>query len=422
VDGWDRTSIAAALGSMRQRTLDLVAQLDDELLEGQFDPLMSPLVWDLGHIANVEELWLLRRLDGRTPVRPDLEALYNPLEQPRCRRGSLPLPGRKAALQTLAAVRGEVLALLWRLDPQPEDPLLREGFVYRMVLQHEAQHQETMLQALDLWARRPVFSEPPAAPGPQRAVDDEQRVLVPEGSVFVGTDDRSRAYDNERPRHELWLPAFEIERFPVTARRWAGFVEAGGYERPELWSPAGWAWRGRCACGAPQGWIRGPAQGWSVRRFGRVQPLDGREPVQHVSCWEAEAFARWAGGRLPSEQEWEKAAAGLPEPAPGRANLDQAAQGPMPVGSFPAGASAHGVEQLLGDCYEWTSSELRPYEGFEAFPYEEYSAVFFHRGYRVLRGASWAAGALLARSTYRNWDLPDRRQLFSGVRLVYDLG
>jgi len=255
------------------------------------------------------------------------------------------------------------------------------------------------------------------------------------GPFRMGSDDRTAAYDNERPSHPVDLPAFAIDRFPVTARRFAAFIAAGGYERPELWSDAGRAWLASSGERAPQGWTPDGAGGRLVRRFGHLEPLDPREPVQHVSFFEAEAFAGWAGGRLPSEAEWEKAAAhdpasggsrtfpwGEQAPAPQHANLDHAAWGPAPVGSFPAGASAYGVEQLLGDVYEWTSSPFTGYPGYSSFPYPEYSEVFFGDDYRVLRGASWATSRWVARSSFRNWDYPQRRQVFAGLRLAWDLG
>jgi iron(II)-dependent oxidoreductase len=168
--------------------------------------------------------------------------------------------------------------------------------------------------------------------------------------------------------------------------------------------------------------------------FEHLLPLDPREPVQHVCAHEAEAFARWAGGRLPSEAEWEKAALwdpvahrsrtypwGEAPPGAGRANLDIAGWGPAPVGSYPAGCSAYGVEQLVGDVYEWTSSPFTGYPGYQTFPYPEYSEVFFGHGYQVLRGASWATSSWVARGTFRNWDYPQRRQVFAGVRLAWEV-
>jgi gamma-glutamyl hercynylcysteine S-oxide synthase len=427
-------SIAQALLEMRTRTFELLDPLDDSEMETQFDSLMSPLVWDLGHIGNVEETWLVQALYGRPPHRPALDRLYNPMDNPRGVRGQLSLPSRRETERYVASVRHEVLALLPKLDLDDGERLLAEGYVFNMVLQHEAQHQETMLQALDLRTEGRAYAHPARQRPPEpRPVDDDERIQVPAGACRVGTSDTSRAYDNERPAHEVELPAFEMDRFPVTVRRWLEFMGDHGYERPELWSGPGRAWLHQTGHRSPQGWALAGADGWRARRFGHWIWLDPREPVQHVCFWEAEAFARWAGARLPIEAEWEKAASWDPHagrarmypwgdlpPTPKLANLDQRAWGPAPVGSYPLGASAYGVEQLLGDVYQWTSSEFVPYAGFQVFPYPEYSAAFFHRGYRVLRGASWAIRPLVARNTYRNWDLPQRRQIFAGVRLVWN--
>ncbi len=251
----------------------------------------------------------------------------------------------------------------------------------------------------------------------------------------MGTDDRAAAYDNERPSHSVQVDAFDIDKFPVTNRRFAAFIDAGGYDRSEFWSPHGWEWRECVDHGAPQGWAPDGQGGWNQTMFGLVRRLDPTEPVIHISFWEAEAFASFEGGRLPTETEWEKAAStdpGSPSqrkypwgdtpPTSQHANLGQHGWGPAPVGSYPLGASAHGVEQLLGDVYEWTSSLFRPYPGYSTFPYPEYSEVFFEgEEFRVLRGASWAPAPSVARNTFRNWDHRQRRQILSGVRLAWDI-
>ena len=362
--------------------------------------------------------------------------MYNPFDNPRWVRGDLPLLDRREALSYIDEVRGDALAILQRVELDPGHPLLRNGYVFEMVLQHEAQHQETMLQALDL---RQDLEEYPALPPPRslggRQVDDTERVVIPGGRFLMGTDDTSAAYDNERPQHPVEVPTFAIDRFPVSNRRYARFVEAGGYHNPEFWSDAGWEWRQGADLEAPQGWIRRIGGDWLVRRFGHVVELDPTEPVQHVSFFEAEAFARFEGGRLPTEMEWEKAASWGPDatsprvypwgserPGPDLANLGQQRWGPAPVGAYPRGGSAYGVEQLLGDVYEWTSSSFLPYPGFRAFPYPEYSEVFFgDPEFRVLRGASWATSTEVARNTFRNWDYRIRRQIFAGIRLAWDL-
>jgi iron(II)-dependent oxidoreductase len=364
----------------------------------------------------------------------ELEHHYDALAIPRGDRGKVSLPGPEETFERLASVRDSAVDLLERVRLDPDDPLLWDGFVYNMVVQHESQHQETLLQSLALReAEYPPATNVPAPSAPE-GIDDEERVPVPAGPVTVGTDDRSRAYDNERPRHEVDVGPFALDRYPVTVRRWSGFIDDGGYERDDLWSPGGRAWRSAEDVRCPLGWVVAGSGRWKTRAFGVERTPDPLEPVQHVSFWEAEAFARWAGARLPTETEWEKASAWDPDagrartypwgdapPSPERANLDGTSWRPVAVGSYPRGASAFGVEQLLGDVYEWTSTPFDGYPGFEPFPYPEYSRVFFGGDYRVLRGASWAAAACLARNTYRNWDHPYRRQIFAGVRLAWDL-
>jgi iron(II)-dependent oxidoreductase len=436
-----RTELELALAACRRRLERLTAPLDDEAMHRQHDRIMSPLLWDVGHVGNFEELWLLRQVADRPAHDLGLDRVYNPFDNPRWVRASLPVLPRAEAAAYLTEVRSEALEVLRTVSFEPERPLLADGYVYRMIVQHEAQHQETMLQTLDLRSSSEPAAEPYVLaaerrlPALARPVDDSERVVIPGGPFRMGTDDRSAAYDNERPSHVVDVPAFAIDRFPVTVRRFAAFLAAGGYDRPELWSDAGRAWLASSGERAPQGWTPDSSGGWLVRRFGHLEPLDPREPVQHVSFFEAEAFARWAGGRLPSEAEWEKAAVhdpasgrsrtypwGEQAPGPQHANLDHAAWGPAPVGGFPAGASAYGVEQLLGDVYEWASSPFTGYPGYSSFPYPEYSEVFFGDDYRVLRGASWATSGSVSRGSFRNWDYPQRRQIFAGLRLAWDVG
>jgi iron(II)-dependent oxidoreductase len=414
----------------------MIDPLDDDDVQRQHHDIMSPLVWDVGHVGNFEEFWLLREVDGRPAHDARYDEMYNPFDNPRWVRGDLPLLDREEALEYIDEVRGEATEILLRAEMDPSHPLLRDGYVFQMVIQHEAQHQETILQALDLREDLPPYEAvyPPRSLR-RRDVDDTERVIIPGGPFSLGTDDTTAAYDNERPRHRIEVATFAMEKFPVTNRRFSRFVEAGGYQNREYWSPEGWDWRSGQDIEAPQGWIRQIGGDWLVRRLGHVVELDPTEPVQHVSFHEAEAFTRFEGGRLPTEEEWEKAASWGPEataprtypwgaatPSPDLANVGQQSWGPTPVGSYPSGASAYGVEQLLGEVYEWTASPFEPYPGFSAFPYPEYSEVFFgDPEFRVLRGASWATSADVARNTFRNWDYRIRRQIFSGIRLAWDV-
>jgi iron(II)-dependent oxidoreductase len=219
-------------------------------------------------------------------------------------------------------------------------------------------------------------------------------VDVPGGIVAIGTDELAWVYDNERPRHEVELAAFRIDRTPVTNGQYRAFVEDGGYDDARLWNADGWAWRQEAGAGAPQFWRREGDGAWSRRRYGRLEDLPLDEPVQHV-CWhEADAFARWRGDRLPTEAEWEAAAAHDGRPG--------------------------GPRQMLGDVWEWTATDFDRYPGFVSFPYREYSEVFFGPEYKVLRGGSWATDAGVRRTTFRNWDYPIRRQIFAGFRCAAD--
>ena len=426
-----RAELADVLTRRRDRTWSLVDPLGDEDVHRQIVDFLSPLVWDVGHVGNFEELWLLRKLDGRDPHDAALDQVYNPFENPRWTRSELATLDRPEAEIYLREVRHEVLALLDRLDA--DDPLVADGYVHRMIAQHESQHQETILQALDLSPSGPY---PPAAPTPATHaphVDDEARVRFPGGEVVIGTDDLRWTYDNERPRVRRRIEPFDMDVHPVTNRRYLAFLADGGYDRDEWWSERGREWLAEHGHRAPQGW-RCVDGDWTVRRFGWELPLDPHEPVQHVTFFEAEAFAAWAGARLPTEFEWEAAATHDPatgasprhpwgdgDPTPALANVGLVHWGPRPVGSYPAGASPIGVQGMVGDVYEWTTSPFAPYEGFTAFPYPEYSEVFFGGDWRVLRGSSWAIAATMARATYRNWDHPYRRQIFAGIRLVWDV-
>jgi gamma-glutamyl hercynylcysteine S-oxide synthase len=383
------TRVEAELEGARARTFGLLAPIADADLVEQVSPLMSPLVWDLAHIGHYEELWLLRNVVGAAPTNELFDDVYDAFKHPRRDRPSLPILGPPEARAFVAGVRQRVLDALETIDLADDDPLLRDGFVYGMVVQHEHQHDETMLATIQLMEN---FAHPDA--DDWRPTDVEQdgagMVEVPGGTFAIGTDEHAWVYDNERPRHEVEVAPFRIDRTPVTNRQYRAFVEDGGYGDARLWSAAGWEWRQDAAVEAPQFWGREGGGDWSRRRYGRREELPLDEPVQHV-CWhEAEAFATWRGARLPTEAEWETAAARDGEPG--------------------------GPQQMVGDVWEWTATDFAGYPGFVSFPYREYSEVFFGPEYKVLRGGSWASDASVRRATFRNWDYPIRRQIFAGFR------
>lgn len=425
------TALAEQLTTVRDRTFELYAPLAERDLLRTPAPIMSPPLWDLGHIAAYEELWLACTLGGSPSQYPELQQAYDAFETPRAERTKVTMLDADGCRAYLDAVRERSLEVLARTDLDAGGPRLSaDGFAFEMVAQHEAQHTETVLQTLQMFTDgtyRPARRF--TAPGPTPVADD--RVMVLGGSFAMGAANGGFTYDCERPRHQRTVETFVIDRLPVSNARHLAFMDDGGYSRPELWSVAGWQWRAEHAIDAPLYWER-DADGWAVRSFDQTTPVDPAQPVSHVSFFEADAHARWAGGRLPTEVEWERAASAASDaadsarypwgdaPAEGRANLDQLMFGTAPVGAYPEGASPSGCIQMVGDVWEWTSTPFDGYPGFAAFPYPEYAQVFFGDHYRVLRGGSWATQPVAARTSFRNWDLPQRRQIFSGFRIAWD--
>ncbi|HEY5148491.1 MAG TPA: ergothioneine biosynthesis protein EgtB [Mycobacterium sp.] len=423
-----RQDLARDLERARQRTLTLT-DFDDAELYRQYNPLMSPLVWDLAHIGQQEELWLLR--DGN-PDRPSMlpagvEGLYDAFVHSRASRVDLPLLSPAQSRSYCRTVRAAALDALQSL---PEDDG-EVAFRFGLVVSHENQHDETMLQALNLRTGAPILGPRSTVPHGRPGVAGTS-VLIPGGDFVLGVDAATEplSLDNERPAHVVDVPSFRIGRVPVTNGEWAQFVDDGGYSQQRWWSAGGWEHRVQAGLTAPQFW--NPDR--SRTRFGHIEEIPADEPVQHITFFEAEAYAAWAGARLPTEVEWEKACAwdpvagarrrypwGAEKPLARHANLGGDALRPAPVGAYPAGASAYGVEQMLGDVWEWTASPLRPWPGFTPMIYQRYSEPFFDGDYNVLRGGSWAVAADILRPSFRNWDHPMRRQIFSGVRLAWDL-
>lgn len=418
---------AARFVRTRQRTFAALGQVSDADLERVHTPLLSPIVWDLAHIGAFADLWLAQVL-GQPLIREDLAITYDAGATPRAGRGALQLLDHAGARDYLARVDERLFAALPTLDfsYHSADPLLRGGFLLDLLVEHEEQHRETMLQALHIADPGVHLVGPPAAWAPVPA-PGPLMVSVPDSHVQLGA--RSGfAYDNEQPAYSAAVSAFRIDRTPVTVAAYREFIASGGYDNARVWSAEGWAWRQQDDVHRPLFW----QPDGRIRRFDRLEEQGDDQPVMNVSFYEAEAYAAWRGARLPTEMEWETAArldpsTGISRPQPWgaeptdrpRANVDGNALGPLPAS--PASAAPCGALGMIGDVWEWTSSPLQGYPGFQAFPYPEYSEVFFDGPYRVLRGGSWATAGGVARSTFRNWDLPQRRQIFAGFRCAADL-
>ncbi|SDI73489.1 iron(II)-dependent oxidoreductase [Actinokineospora alba] len=424
-----RGKVADALRRSRERSTTLTESVDDDELVRQHSKLMSPLVWDLAHIGNQEELWLVRDVGGREPVREDIDHLYDAFQHARADRPALPLLSPAETRGYVREVREKVLDVLERV-PLEGARLVDQGFAFGMIVQHEQQHDETMLATHQLRVGAPVLHAPDPAPATRPA---RREVLVPAGEFTMGTSTEPWALDNERPAFRRQVDAFFIDTVPVSNGDYLAFIDAGGYDDERWWSAEGWTFRKQANLVAPRFWKR-DGDGWVRTRFGVVERIPVDEPVVHVSFHEAAAYAKWAGRRLPTEAEWEKAARfdpatgrsrrypwGDEDPGPEHANLGQRHLRPAPVGSYPAGESALGVRQLIGDVWEWCDSGFEAYPGFAAFPYREYSEVFFGGDYKMLRGGSFGTDKAAVRGTFRNWDHPIRRQIFAGFRCARDV-
>ena len=412
-------ALASWIEDARERTLALVAGLPASARLGPRLTIVNPPTWEVGHVGWFAERWILRHAAGEPPLRQDGDALWDSSAVPHDTRWGLPLPSWDATLAYLAEVKRRSIAAAERVDP----------YFIRLAVLHEDMHGEAFLmtwQTLDYPAPR-IAVRPAQDAGP---LPGDAR--VPGGTFVMGEHDGAPfSFDNEHCAHEVRLERFSIARAPVTQAEYAAFVDDGGYARRPLWSEEGWRWREGAGAEAPACWRRQGGE-WLRREFDRWVPLEPHRPVVHVCAHEAEAYCRWAGRRLPTEAEWEAAAAGEAggdgrlavrrrypwgdePPTPERANLDLAAEGPDDVAAHAAGDSAFGCRQMLGNVWEWTASDFLPYQWFTPGPYRDYSQPWFGT-HRVLRGGAFATRGRLVHASFRNFYTPDRRDPFAGFR------
>jgi iron(II)-dependent oxidoreductase len=417
-------TLAEAVADARRRTLELASGLSDAQLFGPRLTIVNPPLWELGHVAWFQERWVLRHAAGRAPLRADVDVLYDSAAIPHDTRWELPLPDLAETTAYLREVEARVVALVGRGGADP--------YLVTLSVLHEDMHFEAMaFTRQTLGYPAPELSDA-ASPVPHGG-DLPGDVPVPGGTFRLGAEPgRSFVFDNEKWAHPVELAAFRISRAPVTQARFAEFVEDGGYRRREWWSDAGWGWREATGAERPVYWERRGGR-WLRRDFDRWVPLEPHRPVVNVSWFEADAWCRWAGRRLPTEAEWEAAAAaesgpggglsprkrsfpwGDAPPGPARAHLGARRLHAIDVGALASGDGAFGCRQLVGNVWEWTASDFLPYPGFAPDAYREYSEPWFGT-HKVLRGGSFATTPRLAGNTFRNFYTPDRRDLWAGFR------
>lgn len=410
----------------RERTLWLLSQVPEEFLKRRVHSFYSPIGWHFGHVGRTEEYWIVDKAHGLPVLDSDLTFLFADLpENPKDNRVNL--PSREEIIGYLEATRGRTIALLEQAEFTNNAPFMREGYAWDFALQHECQHQETIAEMMQLIQKAqsqeqiPALAEPPI----WESEFETEWVSIPAGTFVMGSDEWC-GYDNEKGEHEVQVAAFSLAKHSVTSFQWSRFIEAGGYTNRELWSDAGWKWREEEEATMPEYWRELDGAYYFIGPHG-LRPIHPNEPASCISHFEAEAFAKWAGARLPTEDEWEYAARGpLSLRFPWGQQLptsDEACYGlvhwsPQPIGGRMKGATPFGVEDMAGQVWEWTSSPFLPYEGFEAFPYEGYSKDHMKGEHRVCRGGSWATSAPILRCSFRNWYVPSYRQGFLGMRLA----
>ncbi|MGH7278557.1 MAG: selenoneine synthase SenA [Candidatus Rokuibacteriota bacterium] len=422
-------SLLDALLDARAVELALLDGLTDAQMLGGTAHFLEPPIWEMGHVGWFQEYWISRHLDGRPTVLPGADAIYDSFNVPYRRRWEHCYPSRQATLRYITEVLRQSVGRLESREPSSE-----ETYFYRLAALHEDMHTENLTLVLQTLGHRRSMHRRPDPARAAHPVDPAYRprdILVPGGVFMLGaTPAEPFVFDNEKWAHPVTVAAFQIASTPVTNAEFQGFVDDGGYRRRELWSRRSWDWRRRAGAEHPLFWLRGGDGRWYERRFDETAPFAAWHPVVHVSWYEAEAYCRWAGRRLPMEAEWEMAA--TVEPATGgkrrfpwgddastaeRASLDFEAGGTIDVRALPGGDSPVGCRQMIGNVWEWVEDTFEPYPGFVCDPYKEYSQPYFGQK-KVLRGGCWTTRSRLIRSTWRNFYMRHRRNVFAGFRTV----
>ncbi len=423
--------IFQAFDECRLTTFALFEDIDEATFCSQPHPDFSPVGWHLGHIAYIESLWLLERSAGSRCLFPQYRKLFAADGLPKSER--VHLPNLQEIRYYLDTVREKVLEYLEVAEIEMQERL------WRFLIQHESQHCEIISFVLELdkrnreWGigRETSYSSVLLSSQSSKLSNFTEMIQIPGGEFEQGSDS-SDALDNERPAHKVYLGTYLIDRYPVTCGQYSSFMEAGGYQNSRWWSESGWQWLQNESVTQPLYWCNDA--------YDRKLHSYDNHPVCGVSWYEAEAYSRFVGKRLPTEAEWEKAASwdtqtnssrtypwGDEEPTTQHCNCVGVARrrySPIgkttPVNAYPPGQSAYSLYDTLGNVWEWTASWFDGYKGFQSYPYIGYSQVYFDHKHRVLKGGSWATRSWVMRSSFRNWYHPGVRQIFAGFRCAAD--
>lgn len=428
--------LAERLLDARRLELEILAGLTDKQMFATAMKEIEPPIWEMGHVGWFQEYWVLRNLDKAKPVSDWADDLYDSTKIRNNVRWELRYPSTQVTLEYMTDVLEQCIQRLAGRTLTDE-----EYYFYRLVIDHEDWHLEMMTQIRQtLGYSIPPFSKLRQSPPEIDQTFEFHDVSIPGGTYMLGANkDIPFVLDCEMWAHPVEIAPFHIASTPVTMAQYQAFVEAGGYQDRQVWSDAGWTWRLEAQAEHPAYWRREADGSWSQHVFDRWRPLQPFVPMMHVNHFEATAFCEWAGRRLPTEAEWEAAASSEPmldehghtvlsptkrtypwgedSPTELHANMGSVALGTIDVRALPAGDSAFGCRQMLGNIWEWTADNLNAYPGFEIGPYDEYSyPAFGDERKKVLRGSSWVTPARMIRNTWRNFYDHHRTNLFAGFR------
>ena len=426
-------SLITDINDARQRTLELVNGLDNNQLIGPYLSTVNPMLWEIGHVAYFYEFWILRHLDGHDSFLENADELYDSIHIAHQDRWHLPLLSLQQTLNYMQQVQHAVIK---RLQTKLKNHCITQQDIYlsRYAVYHEDMHTEAFT-----YTRRtlnypaPSFTQDNSSKA--YAVSAEPNTLTGDaritgGSYLLGAEKNSHfCFDNEKWQHPVTIEDFSISRTATSYRQYADFVDAGGYHNREFWDDEGWNWLKDRKLDAPDGWKKDDAGQWQIKQFDQWQAMPTQAAVIHISWYEAMAWCRWAGRRLPTEAEWELAASGTPDninagrhypwgeqaPDSKRCNMDGHALQTIDVSACPDGDSAFGCRQMLGNVWEWTADSFQPYPDFTADMYQDYSQPLFGIT-KVLRGGAWTTRSRMIRNTWRNYYGADRNDVFAGFR------